>query len=311
MWRAALGALVAVLVGQSASAQPGGMTFAGGEVALADIERALRDAHPDSMRPIGTSSVVYEVELAGPIDCAFKPASRVHPRGWAAEVMAYRVAQRLGIDSVPPAVVRRIERGQFRRRLEPTAGATVDELMDELVLDGRSVVGAAIYWVPDLGRISDLDRPAGILRWSAWLAPGAELPDESRALARDLSSMTVLDYVIGNFDRMSGGNVRTNGAGRLVIRDHNLALGARIGEGPSERMITQLMRARRFSRGVVSALLALDEDALRALALDAEGTPPLVDDAQIAAVMERRATVLSWIGALVEEHGAAEVLFFE
>ena len=60
-------------------------------------------------------------------------------------------------------------------------------------------------------------------------------------------------------------------------------------------------------------LAALDERTLRAeLAKDpSHAKTPLLTDLQIADVLERRATVLSHVAALVEEYGTDRVLTFE
>jgi hypothetical protein len=63
---------------------------------------------------------------------------------------------------------------------------------------------------------------------------------------------------------------------------------------------------------VVRHLGALDEASIRAeLAQDpSHQTDPLLNAAQIADVLDRRATILSYIAALIEERGEDEVLFF-
>jgi hypothetical protein len=56
----------------------------------------------------------------------------------------------------------------------------------------------------------------------------------------------------------------------------------------------------------------MDEEAIRAeLARDPSNeTNPLLSDAQIAEVMDRRSTILTHIAALVDERGADQVLVF-
>lgn len=290
-------------------------TYAGGGVAIEDILEALARAHPDNLRPIGTTSTTFQMQLTGPIDAAWRPETPAQRRGWLAELAAWRLADRLGLDSVPPAVVRVLERRQLRRRLDPDLSPEdADLILDSLTVVGASVRGTASYWIPNLGRTDELDGPAGILRWSAWLEPGAEIPADRVALARDLSSMTAFDVLIGNADRASGSNMRTitNSAGvtRLAIRDHNLAFTARPSAAQWQRMLTMLRRARRFSRSFVERLEALDEAAVRAAVAD-DFAGAVLDDVQVAAVMDRREAVLSWIGALVELHGEDAVLSFD
>jgi hypothetical protein len=295
-----------------ASAQETPARFAGG-LTTAEIETALLEAHIDNFRTVGTSSVTFQLQLTGPIDGAFKPETTSHRRGWLNEVAAYRIAAALGMDSVPPVVARVVDRGQFLRRLDPEYSGDWDVLIGRIVFGSGGVHGSVSYWVPGLDRGGDLDQPAGLLRWTSWLEVGSEIPDDSVALARDLSTMAVFDLLIGNPDRASGGNMRTiqsETVTRLVIRDHNLAFAAHPGSTQVDRMIAMLRRVHRFPREFVERLIALDEARLRAITTD-EVTGPMLDDAQIAAVLMRRDTALSWIGALIEEHGQDAVLSFE
>lgn len=299
-------------VARPVAAQEPPARFLGG-LTTAEIETAMLEAHIDNFRTVGTSSVTFQLQLTGPIDGAFKPETTSHRRGWLNEVAAYRIAAALGMDSVPPVVVRVVDRGQFLRRLDPEYSGDWDVLIGRIVFGSGGVHGSVSYWVPNLSRGGDLDQSAGLLRWTSWLEVGSEIPDDSAALARDLSTMAVFDLLIGNPDRGSGGNMRSVDAGgvtRLVIRDHNLAFAAHPGSAQLDRMIGMLRRAHRFQRDFVERLLALDEARLRAITAD-EVAGPLLDDAQIAAVLMRRDTALGWIGALIEEHGQDAVLSFD
>lgn len=281
--------------------------FAGEGAPEPAILAALISGDPQSFRPIGSTSLSFQVDLAGSIDAAFRPDTRTHPRGWLAEAAAYRIAAELGLDNVPPVVVRAVDASLLRRRLD--SGASWDDVDDVLVMSGNAVRGAFVYWVPGMLR-SDLDTPAGIARWSAWLAQDGEIPEDQRALARDLSNVLVFDYLIGNRDRWSGGNARPLANGRLVIRDHNLAFPYALGTGVQQRMVETLRRTTRFSRATIAHLEELDEPALSA-ALAADDPALLLDERQIAAVLDRRQVILTYVGALIEAYGEEAVLYFE
>jgi hypothetical protein len=253
------------------------------------------------------------MQLAGTIDAAYKPETRTHPRGWAHEIAAYRLAVLLGMDQVPPARVRVIERGQMRRHIAPDWEGNPDALLAPLSFNANvpgstTVRGAAIYWVPNLER-GTLDQPEGLARWTSWLTPGAALSPEQRILARDLASMCLFDALIGNGDRLSGGNLRTatNGMQRVVIRDHNLAFPVRWSDGQRGRILEELQRTRRFPRSLIETLRGLDATALARASRD-EIVGDLLEESQREAVLERRAMILSYVGALIEEHGEPAVL---
>lgn len=286
--------------------------FANSPLTIASIIAALDTAHEDNFHPIGTTTISFQLQLEGPIDAAFRPETRAQPRAWLNEIAAFRVAELLDLDDVPPAVATVIDRQRLRRHIDPQYTGDVDELFSFLAFSPQGLRGAASYWVPNLERTSDLDSAAGILRWSAWLEAGAEIPPESRILARDLSNMALFDFLIANVDRMSGGNLRTvtnDGVRRVVIRDHNLAFSARPSDPNIERMMTELRRTQTFSRHTYERLVAIDRPTLDAALAD-ELAGPLVDEMQMRAILDRREALLSYVAALVEANGEDAIFVF-
>lgn len=286
--------------------------FASSTNTIAAIINALYTAHEDNFHPIGTTTVSFQLQLEGPIDAAFRPESRMQPRGWMNEIAAFRIAELLDLDNVPPTVATAIDRQRLRRHIDPQWDGDVDELFAWLVFSPRGLRGSASYWVPNLERTSDLDSVAGILRWSAWLEAGAEIPTESRVIARDLSNMALFDFLIANVDRMSGGNLRTvtnEGVRRVVIRDHNFAFAARPSDANMERVLTELRRTQTFSRHTYDRLVAIDRAHVEAAMTD-EIAGQLVDDTQIRALLDRREALISYVAALVEIYGQDAIFVF-
>ena len=286
--------------------------FASSTNTIASIIAALYTAHEDNFHPIGTTTISFQLQLEGPIDAAFRPESRAQPRAWLNEIAAFRVAELLGLDNVPPTVATVIDRQRLRRHIDPQWDGDVDELFAWLAFSPQGLRGSASYWVPNLERTSDLDSVAGILRWSAWLEAGAEIPAESRVIASDLSNMALFDFFIANVDRMSGGNLRTvtnEGVRRVVIRDHNLAFAARPSDANMERVLTELRRTQTFSRRTYEHLVAVDRARLEAAMVDEIGGN-LVDETQLRALLDRREALLSYVSALVELHGEDAIFVF-
>ena len=284
----------------------------GAEVDQDAILLRLSNASIRRLRPVGTSSVVFEATLWGEVNAAYKPRSKLHPTGYLAEAAAYRLARCLNLDNVPPVVTRRLHRDEMSRRLHEDFLDAWGEI-DAFVAwdDDQTVPGAAIYWLPamrDLG----MDREARVAQWTRALKVGANLPPSQRALHEDLSTMLAFDYLIANWDRMSGGNMQgvANGS-RLFLRDHNLAFPAPLSPRLQDRVLGQLERTERFSRPFIEALVRLEESSFRdELARDpgAERTPLLTAE-QIHGVMDRREALLSYVAALVQDHGEAAVFF--
>jgi hypothetical protein len=314
--RPSIALIVVVLAWASASwAQDGREDtrhFASSNNTIAAIIAALYTAHEDVFHPLGTTVVSFNLQLEGPVDAVFRPEARNQPRGWLNEIAAFRVAELLDLENVPPTVATVIDRQRLRRRIDPEWDGDVDALFQVLAFGPTGLRGSASYMVPNLERTSDLDSAAGILRWSAWLEVGAEIPAESRVIASDLSNMALFDFLIANVDRMSGGNLRTvtnEGVRRVVIRDHNLAFAARPNDANMERVMAELRRTQTFSRRTYERLVAIDRTHLEAAMRD-EIAGSLLDEPQLRALLDRRETLLTYVAALVETHGEAAVFVF-
>lgn len=305
-------------------APPGPLVFPPGPFEHAALLNAIRDDRPRQFKPVGTTSVVFRMHTRGEHTAAFKPRARNHPSGYLKEVAAYRVGWMLGLDNVAPATLRRVTLGEIRDRLHPRYDdeETFQDLRQGMRSDSRGVPGAAIYWVPEM-HSQRLERGEMLETWRGWLTQGQTIPEDRVPLARDLSTMVAFDYLIGNWDRFSGGNMqalirdddqREGPRGdRLFLRDHDVAFPAPLPDEVHERILERLRFSQKFSRAFVGRLARFDRAALQA-ALSAEpdhATDPLLGPEQIRGVLERRETLLSYVGALVDEHGEDAVLCFD
>lgn len=312
-WRAVASvALLGSMLAGPSRAQD--LPFLGSTESQATLVEALARRTPRRHRQVGTTSITLRTDLGEGRECAFKPRTRSHPRGWAAEIAAYRIARALGLDNVPPVVGRQLPRLAMEQRFDPRHPEEWETIRADILWDAPGVArGAAIHWIPRM-RSSELATPSGLASAEAWLDQAGELPPGREAIARDLSTMLAFDYLIANVDRFSGGNVSTDAEGtRLFVRDHNLAFIHPLSPERYERLRGHLARVERFSRGFVTLVSELDEARLRAaLAEDPEGRErALLSDAQIQGVLSRRRALLSYVAALVELHGRGRVLCWE
>lgn len=297
-------------LGSIATAAPEALPpFVGTDVPQDEILDVIATARSRSFKPVGHTSVVLRMRTVAHVTAAMKLRSQGLEHGYQHEIAAYRIARLLGLDNVPPAIYRSVTWQEIRNRF-------YEALLDRRPSVRRAVVweedgsapGAAIYWVKGLRSMGLEDTE----KWQSWVREG-EIPDDNYALARDLSTMAVFDFLIGNWDRFSGGNLPTNKSRkRAFLRDNDRAFSAPLLWGRYERLLRGLLRTERFSKTVIRHLAALDEDAIRKeLARDpSHEADPLLSDAQIAEVLDRRATILTYVAALVDEHGADRVLVF-
>jgi hypothetical protein len=308
--KTALLLLITLCPALAAAQAPGPSPFDLTPEAEASLVEELSTRPPRRVEQVGSTSITLRLDLGTDLDGAYRPRTRTHPRGYLAEIAAYRIAVALGMNNVPPVIGRSIPRQTLLMRFQEDEAEWTR--VDEATLwDAPGLArGAVVYWVPRM-RTSDLHTVSALDRAGPWLRTDGELPEEQAQRARDLSTMIAFDYLIANWDRWSGGNVSENEAGtRLIVRDHNVAFLAPIGEARYERMRQALTRVQRFSRSFVERLTALDEATLReSLATDPEASVGVIlSDPQIAEVLARRRALLSYIGALIAVYGEAQVL---
>lgn len=288
--------------------------FVGTDHAQEFILRRLRNGKTRSYRAVGSTSTVFKVKLAGSVNAAFKSTTTDRPNGPHAEVAAYRLSRCLGLNNVPPAILRDVPVSDLARKLEGANREAWREIRQRLVVaEDGTVRMAAIYWITGLHPL-EVDSNRGIESWTRWLSVDGAIPPESRQLAAQISTMVVWDYLIGNFDRFSGGNARGNPEGDVIyLRDHDVAFSGRLGDKIHHRILRRMLRAERFSRSFVAALRALTPAQFRAeLARDpAWATGELVDARAIDRLFDRRRAAISHIDSLIGIYGESPVLVFE
>jgi hypothetical protein len=274
---------------------------------------AYLSARPTTAKSIGHTSYVLKVKLDNGRVAAFKPRSTL-PLGccrYRGEIAAYRLAQALGLGNVPSAFEASFVASDLRAAFTTPSEAHDFDRKARVDPDGQ-VRGALMPWI-DRYEVVPLERPPWRSRWHEWLMdPTVEIPAVDRALSRAISTMLVFDYVTGNWDRWSGGNVARDGAtGVLLYVDND---GAFFEHPPLQTLSGQadvLRRVLRFSRGFVAALRAQDATTLReAFGSDSRGDP-LLSDRVLQDADARRRTVIRIIEEQIGRTSEAATLLFD
>jgi len=249
------------------------------------------------------------INLDGDDDAAFKPYTNVGQR-WNGEIAAYRLGRLLGVTRIPPAITRKV-RAPLIRGLLADEPDDLERFNDEAVFDNDSLVkGAFVYWVPVI-HPAEVDQSHELEQWTRWLKHGAAIPPERLDLARQLSDTIAFDYVAGNWDRWSGGNVYfAADESTLLVMDNNAGFGTTFSPRIQERLDAPIAQVERYSAVFYRRLVGLNEADIRTeLSHDPSGET-LLTDAQISGVLDRRETLIRRIETLAERHGHDAVLCF-
>jgi hypothetical protein len=262
-------------------------------------------------RPVSPRSLSVKIALASGDRAAFKPLRKTS-RSARWEVAFYALSPLVGARRVPPSTLRRVPLAQLVALLHPSYPELAASLRAEADVDDRGLVGGAVIaWIDDLAP-TRFDGAGGRALLERWLAPdGPSAADEP--LAAEASRMIVADHVLGNWDRFSGGNLFESRSGRALWLIDNNGSFAPWSDRQRERMDGQLLACARFSREQVARLRALTAGAVRGAVRGEEAkgiAARLLDDAEVATLLERRDAVVRRVDALVAERGSAAVLAF-
>jgi hypothetical protein len=265
-----------------------------------DLLRVLRTAPVRQGRNVGHTSVNFRVRLNPPVEGAFKPAERLHPEHYRAEVGAYRLNVLLGLERVPPVVFRRVPEAELPGGL--AAGVFFD--------DERMARGAMIFWVPVLRRV-EVTTPEAMAAWSVMLRVGTPIAPTWMQRCEEVSTLLVFDMLLANWDRWNGLNALADQHGRLVYRDNNAGFQVPLAPGRYATVLRWLRRSERFSRSLLERVRALTLASLReAMAPEADRGRALLSDAQLRGVLDRRDVLVRYVDGLVARHGEAAVYVF-
>ncbi|NOY92843.1 MAG: hypothetical protein GXP55_16785 [Deltaproteobacteria bacterium] len=295
----------------------------------APLLRSLRDSSVvDIERGRGGRSMGFKLTLADGTQGYFKPEQSFSGAHWYSEIAAYHLDRELGFGRVPVVTGRVLPWAPLRR------AARGDARLREVTVRDGSVRGAFVWWIP--GGLDALHLPDG---WERWIRVQSLLPispyqrpaqlraalrrdapprphhirhqgPDSPTRPQDLSDLIVFDYLTSNVDRWGGGftNVRVRSAdAALVYLDNGAGFWPRARLGLMDRRLEALQR---FRRSTIRALEDFDLDHYRQR-LANDPLAPVLSEARIQAVDERRRAVLEHVRKLVERYGEDAVLAYE
>ena len=231
----------------------------------------------------------------------FKPEQKlsrlVPPRH---EIAAYIIAGLLGIKNVPRDSFQSFKAKDFfaLANKDYKMKNFMDQRGKELDVIQGNLQGSIQVFVPNLvyPKIDGLglDKKPGIKKWMPYLKAKSKIPVDKVYLIQQMSNMIIFDFVIGNQDRWSGGNLVAKRNGNqldLVFIDHAMSFGTtKEGHGIAKDTFLELQY---FSRSLLGKLKSLTQTQLDTALEKYRGSYEfLVDKRRREALLSRAAYVV-------------------
>jgi hypothetical protein len=220
------------------------------------------------------------------------------------------------MEGVPTAAWRRVPLQQLREHLHPDYADTWAQIRHRLDPSPQGRVEGTVVQLPAVMRRIGPRTAEQRRRWRGWVEGTAPLPDNRRALASDLSTARLFDYLTGHPGRSEGVHVGPDTGRRIILWGHARAFEVPLPPERERRLRRRMAQVGRVSRAFVQRLAGLELDFLgcredpESRPGVASGPPCLLSDRQRSELRDRQATVLSHVGARMAEHGERKVLVF-
>jgi hypothetical protein len=263
----------------------------------------------------GGTSLSLRLDFASGARASFKP-QQVHPQSDPRrEIAAYRIDRLLGIGHVSPSKSVAFPIAELIAVADPTArNYTEQRITEEAISRGGIVRGEVQWWIPEIRDVTigkyRVDEPAGIAEWEPYLQAGVPIPDAVHHLVEQLSTCIVFDVLIDNADRWTGNNTKGSLDNKtLYYMDNTLSFS--IYTYGHEANLTPLRQISVFSRRLIERLRSLTARQINEVLAsgdDAGDLAPLLEPAEVRAILGRRDHIMQYIDGLIEEYGEAKVL---
>jgi hypothetical protein len=264
------------------------------------MEKHLRKAKFRRIKPMSSRSRSVRLYLVGGGSALFKPML-VGDSSARLEVAFYRLATLLRVRTIPVSVMRPIYPDRFETALLQNGEDEARAFMDALERDDRGRVwGAMIEWLDGLTLLGTEDDKGR-------LDVRRLFEDEGyRNLWASLSDIVLLDYLLGNWDRFSGGNLfRMKDGHSLALIDHNEAF-YKLNGRQKEKLTESLGAVRCFSPELVSRLRDLTREEINSALKTTDWRGDLLRKVEIGNILMRKDTLLKFIDSRIAAVGGAE-----
>lgn len=245
------------------------------------------------VKSMSSRSMAIRLTLKNKSSALFKPLLRGNNSA-RLEVAFYRLATLLEVEGVPVSVMRGFYPSRIINVLEKDAPRAAEAFVASAERDERGMVwGAMIEWLSDLEPLGEENSRGKMDAEALFTLP------KYQSLRCSLSDMVVLDYLLGNWDRFSGGNIfKQKNRDALALIDHNAAF-YNLSPKQREKITLYLGYATCFRRTLIEKIRNLSKEMIVLAVTPATWKSRLLRDEEIEDIMERADQLLRYVDQLV------------
>jgi hypothetical protein len=271
-----------------------------------NIINYLRTARINGIKILSKRSMSLKLYLKDKKRAVFKPFLKGN-RSARYEVAYYRLSKLLGIKNVPVSTMRTIPYAKIMGFLKKSSGYFAEQTSHKIKTDHKGMVkGAIIQWLNNLAP-SNIDGANAVLNIKKILSQNFA---GSPQLAENVSDMVVMDYIAGNWDRYTGGNLFIiKGSEELALIDNNNAF-ASWSARQEQRMNATLYASEKFSKKTIDAVKNLTPQKIKsAVTLPETISSCLLTESEIDRIIKRKEILLNYISTLNVKQGNRKIFF--
>ncbi|MBN2717740.1 MAG: hypothetical protein JXX14_17955 [Deltaproteobacteria bacterium] len=263
-------------------------------------EERLSGAGFRQVKPLSSRSLSLRLIFPGGESAIFKPLLQGDSSG-RLEVAYYRLATLLGVETVPVSVMTAVYPDRIDRALAAQGDEVSKQFLESVALDEKGRVwGAMIQWLEGLAPIGAEDARGrlDVVRLFS--------DERYRPLQRYLSDTVLLDYLLGNWDRFSGGNLyRFSNRPGLALIDHNEAF-YRLNERQQQMLEDSLNAVPCVSAELAQKMRGLTAEKLKSAVEQTKWPGELLRPGEIRNILIRKDTLLAFIDSRVAESNGSD-----
>ncbi|MBN2803748.1 MAG: hypothetical protein JXR91_11685 [Deltaproteobacteria bacterium] len=209
----------------------------------------------------------------------FKPYLKVNTTA-KHEVAYYKIAHILDVKRVPVSVIGLLPLSKIKGFLSKKYPEFIDEFLKRVEFDSDNLIkGAFIEWIDNIEPLSK--------EKNDYISTIEILKSNDTQLQQSAYRMIVLDYILGNWDRFSGGNLfKIKDTNTLALIDQNNAFSS-LSEGQEEKLNRYINLVKTVPPDLLSKIKLLNKSKIKDAVMIEENNTPLLSDAEIAQIMSR------------------------